>query len=1088
MHRAAKLLLLSFLLAAQGLAAADTDFFEKRVRPVLAHDCYGCHGPDKQFAGLRLDTRAAILTGGKSGPAAVPGSPGASLLIKAVRHEGLKMPLGGKLKAEDVAALEQWVKSGMDWPAGNVPVATTGKATYEKFIREHWAFQPVRAKEPPGSGNPVDRFIASALQKARLTPAAPASKLVLARRAAYVLTGLPPSPDHVRAFLNDSSPNAYAAYVDKLMASPHFGERWARHWMDLVRFAETYGYEWNYEITGAWRYRDYLIRAFNEDVPYDQLIREHIAGDLLPNPRLRDALNESVLGTMFFRLGEMGHDDCIEFRELRTDVVDNQIDTLTKTFQGLTVSCSRCHDHKIDPIPTEDYYALYGIINSTRPVTHTLETADPNAGRRAAVLDLKAKIRRETADAWLNETSDLHAYLQAAIAWHKDSAEALDAASGLDSRRVNTWVKLLSRENTDLDDPLYPLAQSVAWSDLASRYAKETEAREKDNREKFVPFADFRKGVASGWNSDGLALRNGPAHSGDFAVATHGGAIVSGIFPAGLFSNLLSDRLDGVVRSPILPKDKKFISLQVAGDKLGAYRKIVDHCVIGEDHKLIASPSPTWVKLTTAGGATSSGLETVSGQLPFYVELSTIADNPRFPERPDKFKGVTDETLVSGRSYFGIIRAVLHDADETPKSELHHMARLFEGDGAPAARFARSVNSALTAWRDGAATDDDVVWIDWLIRNGILSNSRNLTPALHELTDSYRALEAQLKTASIADGMADIDHGEDAPIFNGGSASSLGRPAPRHFLSLMPPALRTVGLEHSGRRELAEAIASPDNPLTARVMVNRIWSYVFGRGLAGTTDNFGRYGEPPTNPELLDYLAARFVREGWSVKKMVRLLVTSSTFQQGNQPASAAAQADPENKLWHHYPVRRLDAESVRDRILAVSGRLDESLYGPSIDPHRGEPKAMRRLFQGPLDGNGRRSIYIKVTRMEGPRFLEIFDFPLPMQTRGNRDITNVPAQALALLNDPFVLDQARFWAERVIKRREDIVDTRMASMFEAAAGHPPSAAELHRWRQLLADIAQQHKVNGSDLLRSLPVWKDIAHSLFCMKEFLYVR
>jgi hypothetical protein len=271
-------------------------------------------------------------------------------------------------------------------------------------------------------------------------------------------------------------------------------------------------------------------------------------------------------------------------------------------------------------------------------------------------------------------------------------------------------------------------------------------------------------------------------------------------------------------------------------------------------------------------------------------------------------------------------------------------------------------------------------------------------------------------------------------------------------------------------------------------MVNRVWHYVFGRGLVATTDNFGRYGEAPTDPELLDYLAARFVSEGWSVKKLVRLLVTSQTFQQSTTPAAGVLEADPQNLTWGWYPVRRLDAESVRDHILAVSGRLDPKMYGPSIDPHRGEAKEYRRLFQGPLDGNGRRSIYLKVTRMEGPRFLGLFDLPPPSQTRGNRDVTNVPSQALALLNDPFVHEAARVWAERLVARKDDAIDARLTSMFLDALGRPPSAEELQLWRALAQRLADEEKVPAADLLASQRLWKDVAHAFFNTKEFLFLR
>ncbi|PYV12848.1 MAG: hypothetical protein DMG07_16130, partial [Acidobacteria bacterium] len=827
---------------------------------------------------------------------------------------------------------------------------------------------------------------------------------------------------------------------------------------------------------------DYLIRAFNSDLPYDVFVREHIAGDLVSTPRTRDdgRWNESVVATAFFRLGEMGHDDCIQFREIRTDVVDNQIDTLTKAFQGLTVSCARCHDHKLDPIPTEDYYALYGILDSSRPVTRTLNLQGPGEAARSRLLELKGKIRRELADAWLRETSLLGRQLAAAVAWRQDSRDAAGLADDLDALRVSL----------DLEDPLFPVARFAGakdpgeqWTVLVKQYATETAERDRYNRATFTPAGDFGKELPPGWSCDGLGLRAGRSRSGDFAVATAGHRAVAGIFPSGLFTNLLSDRMNGVLRSPLLPKNKKFISLRVLGENVAAERSIVDHCVIGEQHQLIDSPALKWITVPAKS----------EQPLPVYVELNTKSDNPRLPERPGKFKDLTDDDLRSPRSHFGVTLAYLHDDDATPKAGLRHMQRLVEQTppddaAALAGRFQRTVQDAVRAWREDRASDDDVVWLEWLLREQVIANSRNLTPGLRRLTDEYRAAEAALEAPAVIYGMGDFDRGRDHPILTRGQARSLGRPAPRHFLTLMPAELRQVGTEQSGRRELAESVASPRNPLTARVMVNRVWHHVFGRGLVATTDNFGRNGEPPTHPELLDYLAARFVADGWSVKKLIRLLVTSETFKQLSVPTPGSEAADPLNLAWSRYPVRRLDGEALRDTILAVSGRLDRTLYGPSVEPHRGEPKPYRRLFQGPLDGNGRRSIYLKVTRMEGARFLELFDFPAPLQARGNRDVTNVPSQSLALLNDPFVLDQARVWAERLVARSGDAIDTRLTAMFHAALARPPSGAELARWRSLAGRLAAEHRVAPAGLLASLVVWKDVAHTLFNVKEFLYIR
>jgi hypothetical protein len=405
-----------------------------------------------------------------------------------------------------------------------------------------------------------------------------------------------------------------------------------------------------------------------------------------------------------------------------------------------------------------------------------------------------------------------------------------------------------------------------------------------------------------------------------------------------------------------------------------------------------------------------------------------------------------------------------------------------------AGRYAGAVRHALNAWAAGAATDQDARWLGWLIENKLLTNSKDLSPALAALVDEYRAIESRIGLPKTFHGMADLDAGYNFPVLIGGDAARPGKLVPRGFLSLVsksPDGLKAFG---SGRREVAELLTDPANPLTSRVMANRIWQHVFGRGIVPTADNFGTYGERPSHPELLDHLAMRFVHEGWSIKKQIRFLVMSQTFRQSSRRSKEAAQIDPRNSLLSHYPIRRMEGESIRDAILTVSGRLDRTLYGPSIQPHREEPKDYRKLHQGPLDGNGRRSIYTKVTRHEGSRFLETFDFPNPNVARGNRDITNVPPQALALLNDPFVIDQSGVWADRLIAQQSPSVDVRIDAMFRIALGRLPDPAERDRFSGLTKEIASLHKIPPDKLLTSRELWRDVAHAVFNLKEFIYIR
>ncbi len=1081
-------------LSSESFSAEALEFFEKEVRPVLAGHCYDCHGPRMQQGGLRLDSRAGVLRGGTRGPAVVEGEPDSSWLMKAVRHQELEMPAAGQLSPGQIASLERWITMGVPWPD---PTPDRGASPgedefYATMLREHWSFQPLTEPRAPASpsgfsGHPVDRFIREGLEAKGLEPAPPSDRRTLARRLSFVLTGLPPKPEEVDRFVRDSSPDAYERLVDRLLASPHLGERWARHWMDLARFGETYGYEWNYELLAAWRYRDYLIRAFNRDLPFDQLVREHVAGDLLEEPRVDPHLgiNESIAGAAFFRLGEMGHDDCVKFREIRTDVVDNQIDTLTKTFQGLTVACARCHDHKLDPIPTEDYYALYGILTSSRQVARTLDTGDSHARVKADLKKLKPLIRKELARCWIQQCQEIPSYLLAAQAAPNHRAPTPPKATELDPERLERWRQVLLKESVDPEGILFPWAAiscetdlspdrlQAAWSKLDAYYKREIRARDTFNRSHFLNFGDFRSGSLDGWHPDGIGVKGGTAAGGGLTISTKGLRVLSGILPAGIYTHGLSERLNGALRSPYLPKDKKFVSLRLMGGKLAARRTIVDHCILGDDYRVLENNGLSWIKIP---------IKHREEPFPVYIELVTKDGNPRLPERPGFVKGHKPEDITHPGSYFGISKAVLHDVEEPPREDLNHMARLFRGSPPKnattlAQRYSAACRRALSAWSEGRAADEDVRWIDWLIRNELLDNTKELSPRLNRLVSAYRNLEARLSKPQVISSMADIDPGYDAPLLEKGDAKRPGDPVPRGYLTMLKASGQAFRTSGSGRRELAEVIASADNPLTARVMVNRLWHHLFGRGIVPTVDDFGRFGDRPSHPELLDYLASRFVKDGWSIKRLLRLLVLSETFRQSSRPSVLAGKVDPENRSLQHYPLQRLEAEAIRDTILAASGRLEPRLYGPSIQPFRNDPKDYRKLLSGPLDGDGRRSIYLKVTRMEGPPFLELFDFPAPSVTRGRRDRTNVPSQALALLNDAFVVGQAGYWADRLLADPAESVEDRLQRMFRQALGRSPDSMELTRFRKSVWQLSALHGVSEENILGSKKVWKDVAHA-----------
>jgi len=720
------------------------------------------------------------------------------MLIQAVRHQGLRMPVGGKLADAEIRALEEWVRLGAPWP-DNVKQASSRVDRYADLVRSHWAYQKVNSAVPiptesaKWSTNPVDRFVVSRLTQAGLSPAKRADRRTLIRRLTYVLTGLPPAASDVDQFVSNPSPNAYQDLVDRTMASPRYGEQWARHWLDLVRYAETRGYEWNYEIVGAWRYRDYLVRAFNADVPYDQLIREHIAGDLLEKPRTNtvERINESIIGTAFYRLGEAGHDDCTMFREIALDVVDSQIDTVTRAFQGMTVSCARCHNHKLDPIPTEDYYGLYSVLNSSRAVTHTIDLPNVNEKPLLRLRSLKREIQTELAGIWKAASKQIAVQISSALRPQDDSGSAETTKSS------RAWKAAIAGAGEKPEDQGYPIARLLcetgsqerwipeAASRLAEYYQQEQSKRAAFNRDNFQRFGP------ESWQASGNGLNGDRALPGNFGLTSDGDKILSSVVSSGLYTQLLSSRLNGALRSPYLPKDKKYISLRVAGGNLAARRTVIDNCAIGETYKVLENDRPQWIRLDTLAA---------QANLPVFVELVTRWDNPRIPDRPDVLKPHQLQLLKLPRSWFGITDAVLHDTPETPRENLGFLLPLF--DGGPitdleslAASYQRVIGQAIDHWAANASTDDDARWLDWLVKQDLLPNRVDASARLSTLVSEYRSIESEIPEPRVVEGLSDAGGGRSYPVLIGGNPKNPGKPAPRQFLSriLQSPAIQNEG-------------------------------------------------------------------------------------------------------------------------------------------------------------------------------------------------------------------------------------------------------------------------------------------------------
>ena len=1346
--------------AALPAPSGEDELFEKRIRPTLVNECYECHGAKVQKGGLRVDFRGGLLKGGVSGPALVPGSAKKSLLIQSIQHKLAysKMPKDRPPLPDSVVAdFVTWVNQGAPDLRDRPPTVTTTSggdwAATLKARKDWWSFKPLQKTAVPTvkaaawSSHPVDRFLLAKLEQRNLRPSAAASRESRLRRVTFTLTGLPPTAAEVQAFRTDSSPDAYTKVVDRLLASPQFGERWARHWMDLVRYSESHGSQGDPELPMAWRYRDYLIRAFNSDVPYAQLVREHIAGDLLPKPRLNlvDGLNESILGTAQLRMVELGYVP-VDALDDQVKVVDNQIDVFSKTFLGLTVSCARCHNHKFDPISQKDFYALYGVFASSRPGQVVVDTPALLQTNRAPLAVLKKEIRTGLGEAWRGAAAGLGTELreQAVRSAEKERVEAkirslmqqvadvelrartelarqqgaelaanlpvplarwgfegdlrdsLGAMHGraeggavvrggrlilngtnawvvteplpvrLQEKTLEVWVALNDREQrgggaltvqtpdsevfdsivfgerepahwiagsdffrrtqdvggpaetarsgelihlalvygadnsitlyrngvrygasyqqgtlqtfaagsgrvvlgkrhlaegvtalageieearlysralkaeevsasfragtvsvdaetltksltssererrsalyqelkplqdalakraapeakaeawksalaeaaTNHASPLHPWvklaglsgeALQEGWRALSTYWKTELEDRRTFNRTHFTRGWDLRGEGAGRWFMSGTG---GVAPTGEFSVEVKGDRVLGGLYPAGVFTHALTRKQNGVFTSPRFKVETDSISVRGLGER-SRVRLVVENYAIGGGGiypALDLSPGDMkWGRLDTAYRKGSHA----------YLEFATADDSPN--------GGSAEE----GRAYFGAAEVVFHNDSLTPKELRIPAAFLLTGE-APrstaelAERYGAYMMAAVAHWRDGHLSDDEAAFLDYFVRRDLLPASLALLPQLKESVFAYRRLEAEIPVPRRAPGVHEAA-AFNQPLFVRGQPTQLGESVPRRFLEMFNG--RAFPTRLSGRLELAREVTNPENPLTARVMVNRLWHHVFGRGLVGTVDNLGRLGEKPSHPELLDYLTKRFMNHGWSVKETLRFLVTSRAFQLSTLPSADAQRLDPGNLLLSHARVRRLEAEAIRDAVLASSGQLDLKMYGPGVDVYYvgktegGGPK-------GPLDGQRRRSLYQRIRRNASNPFLEAFDAPKPTSTRGKRDVTNVPAQSLTLLNDPFVIDQSAKWAKALVAEGRT-GDERVQRMFLSALGRGATPEERTIARKFLLDLATEHGIPATELDNSERIWQDFAQSLFCLKEFIYVN
>jgi hypothetical protein len=801
---------------AQSPGSVDADFFETKIRPLFAEKCYACH-TEARMGGLQLDSREHFLRGGKSGPVAVPGDPDASLLVKALRYEANpKMPPTAKLAAEQIASVEAWVKAGAVWPQDAKAALTSPPYKITAEQRAFWSFEQVKAVPPPDvkdanwARTEIDRFIAAKLEARGLHPVRRADRRTLVRRATYDLTGLPPTAEEVDTFEHDRSPDAFATVIDRLLASPRYGERWGRLWLDVARYSDDrLDSERDNPYPASFRYRDWVIQAIQNDVPYDVFVKAQIAGDQLPDHEKYEA------GLGFYALSP--------------EMQDDRVDATTRAFLGLTVACAQCHDHKYDPIPTRDFYSLMGIFRNTDLREVPLapkQTVDVYKEQNALIQkkerELKEYVAAQSAQLGLILASETARYL---LASGQLSSEVTDTTAGavLDQETLARWTKYLAE--TAKQHPF-----------LKDWYA----ATAQDERAKAA--AEFQAQV--------LAVIAEKSHVDD------------------------------------------------------------------ENH----------VRL---------GLD---------------------PTRDDLSKA----NLVSlDRAKFGLWEDMLGD-----HGVLHY------GDS-------RKEEAKIDRFLSG-------VWLGHLtdLRAQLAALKKGLPPA-------YPVLQT----------IADKEKPEEQHVWIRGDQNNPGDLAPPHFLTILSPAEPKPFQRGKERLELAEAIASPANPLTARVIVNRVWQQHFGYGLVRTPSNFGSQGDRPSHPELLDYLAGRFVREGWSLKKLHREIMLTAVYGLSDESSGRNYAEDPDNRLLWRYNRRHLDAESLRDSLLYISGKLDLQAGGPAV-----------RLDKE----NNRRTVYAYISRRQLDPMLALFDFPNPNSTSEQRLQTTVPLQKLFFMNSPFVIDQSAALSARV--------------------------------------------------------------------------
>jgi len=1083
-------------------AAATSDpkaleFFENKVRPLLAERCLECHGPEKQKANLRLDSLAAILKGGDSGPALVAGKPDESLLVQAIGYTSdIKMPPKSKLPDREIADLTQWVKFGAPWPNSQPNGEPTTKPAGPQITAEQrafWAFQlviepavpEVKRHEWPRSA--IDHFVLARLEAAGLEPAPPANKRTLIRRATFDLTGLPPTVEEVNAFLADESNDAFARVVDRLLASPRYGERWGRHWLDVARFADSNGLDENLAYANAYRYRDYVIDAFNRDKPFDRFVQEQIAGDLL-TPESPDRPFEGLIATGFLCLGAkmLAEDDPVK---MQMDIIDEQVDTIGRAFLGLTLGCARCHDHKFDPIPTDDYYGLAGIFKSTKTMANFSVVASWQERPLATPEAIRAQ--QEHQQKITNKQGEVNLLVDKANKQLLGDARAHAGDYLAAAFLQQEWAALLKTARPVNADP----------QANASRGARVIEAEDYTRGNAQKDSTGYGQGIGVIYNKG--ELPNVAEYdvsietAGIFQLEIRYAAAESRAVQLSINGELLKADAAGRVTGSWNPDTQTWEIVGLFPLKAGVNTIRLER----------AQPFPHIDKL-----ALVSGLDAAGKPLPL----------PAPPEDGYRLKSdvigqwvqALEQSATDPQSPFNVWHAWRKDG-KLPAADSSPLAARFadlnpKSSHEVAARYGRLFAEAEEAWKklesvpaDKPRTALDDPALEALRQflydpKGALAAPKNfekLYPAeeqaqLAALQKEVKGLQETLpklpETMAVSE-----DKIENLRVHLRGSHLTLGDAVPRRFPRVFsvdePASLDAAG---SGRRQLAEWLVRPEHPLTSRVMVNRVWLWHFGEGLVRSPDNFGTLGERPTHPELLDWLARRFVEQGWSLKALHRLIMLSSTYQMSAASNARAAQLDPENRLWWRVNRRRLEAEALRDGLLAACGELDLTMSGSMLPTKNHDYVTGTGSFLPPnLYTSRRRSIYLPVVRSALYDVFQSFDFADPSVMSGRRDTTTVAPQALFMMNSQLVLQSTRSWAQRLVQSPLADDAARVGAIYETAYARPATANESSRALQFVekyreAEIARQTPPDEAHLR----AWQSLCRAVLSANEFVYIE